>query len=64
MDQRRSKIVRETAETKIAIEMNLDGQGHYSLDTGNGMLDHLLSQLSRHGLIDLNIKAKGDTEVG
>ncbi len=64
MDQRRSKIVRETAETQITVEINLDGQGHYSLDTGNGMLDHLLSQLSRHGLIDLNIKANGDTDVG
>lgn len=64
MTPRTSKLTRETAETQISVELNIDGQGTYQLDTGNGMFDHLLAQLSRHGLIDLNISAKGDTQVG
>ena len=44
--------------------MNVDGTGQYEIDTGNGMLDHLLAQLSRHGLIDLQIAAKGDIHLG
>ncbi|MCY3638544.1 MAG: imidazoleglycerol-phosphate dehydratase HisB [Chloroflexi bacterium] len=61
---RKSKLNRETRETQISVEVNLDGKGEYDIDTGNGMFDHLLAQLSRHGLIDLNIKARGDTHVG
>ena len=64
MTQRTARISRDTAETQITVELNVDGQGRYSLDTGNGMLDHLLGQLSRHGLIDLDITAKGDVHVG
>ena len=64
MTQRRSKLSRKTSETEISLELNLDGQGQYQFHTGNGMLDHLLAQLSRHGLMDLNISAQGDTEVG
>ena len=64
MTQRRSKLSRKTSETEISLELNLDGQGQYQIHTGNGMLDHLLAQLSRHGLMDLNISAQGDTEVG
>ncbi|MCH7745641.1 MAG: imidazoleglycerol-phosphate dehydratase HisB [Chloroflexi bacterium] len=64
MAPRTSKLTRETSETQISIELNIDGTGSYQLDTGNGMFDHLLAQLSRHGLIDLNISAKGDTQVG
>ena len=64
MAPRTSKLIRETSETQISIELNIDGTGSYQLDTGNGMFDHLLAQLSRHGLIDLNISAKGDTQVG
>ena len=44
--------------------MNIDGSGVYDIDTGNGMFDHLLTHLSKHGLIDLTVKAKGDTEIG
>ena len=44
--------------------MNIDGEGRYSLDTGNGMFEHLLAQLSRHGLMDLTVSAKGDTRIG
>lgn len=64
MTDRTSKISRETGETNISVEINLDGKGSYQLDTGNGMFDHLLAQLSRHGLIDLTITAKGDTHTG
>lgn len=61
---RTSSLSRDTRETQIKVEINLDGTGDYHIDTGNGMFDHLLAQLSRHGLIDLNITAKGDTDVG
>ena len=64
MTSRTAKISRETGETKISLEINLDGQGVYRIDSGNGMFDHLLSALSRHGLIDLDLDASGDTEVG
>ena len=58
------KLSRETRETQISVEVNLDGKGEYEVDTGNGMFDHLLAQLSRHGLIDLKVHARGDTHVG
>ena len=64
MNQRTSKLNRETSETQVSLELNVDGQGRYEIDTGNGMLDHLLAQLSRHGLIDLTVAAKGDVHVG
>ena len=64
MAPRTSKLSRETGETQISIELNIDGQGEYEVDTGNGMFDHLLAQLSRHGLIDLNVSAKGDIQTG
>ena len=51
MTDRVGKIVRNTAETQITIELNIDGTGNYELSTGNGMFEHLLAQLSRHGLI-------------
>ena len=55
---------RETGETQVSIRLDLDGTGKYELDTGNGMFDHLLAQLSRHGLMDLTVNARGDIEVG
>ena len=55
---------RKTNETEINIKINLDGTGQYDIKTGNGMLDHLLAQIARHGLMDLNIQASGDIEVG
>ncbi|MCH8206561.1 MAG: imidazoleglycerol-phosphate dehydratase HisB [Chloroflexi bacterium] len=64
MSERTSKLTRETSETQVSLELNIDGHGRYEIDTGNGMLDHLLAQLSRHGLIDLTISAKGDVHVG
>ena len=64
MEERRAKLSRETDETKITVELNIDGTGKYEVDTGNGMFDHLLAQLSRHGLMDISVSAKGDTHVG
>ena len=64
MTQRTRKLRRETSETQVSVQLNLDGRGSYEIDTGNGMFDHLLAQLSRHGLIDLNISAQGDVQVG
>lgn len=64
MANRTSKMSRETGETQISVEVNLDGNGSYKIETGNGMFNHMLAQLSRHGLIDLNVSAKGDTDVG
>ena len=61
---RTARIERNTAETQISVELDIDGTGEYQLDVVNGMLAHLLAQLSRHGLIDLDITARGDTEVG
>ena len=55
---------RVTGETDISVTVDLDGNGDYQIDTGNGMFDHLIAQLSRHGLIDINLKARGDIHVG
>lgn len=63
MADRKSKISRKTKETDITLQINLDGQGKYELDTGIGFLDHMLSHLSKHSKIDLTLKAKGDLEV-
>jgi imidazoleglycerol-phosphate dehydratase len=60
---RQAKIERNTKETSIAVAVNLDGTGSYSVATGIGFLDHMLEQLSRHGLIDLEVKAKGDLHI-
>ena len=61
---RTASLQRETAETNIAVAVNLDGAGQYSVDTGNGFLDHMVSQIARHGLFDIDLKAQGDTHVG
>ena len=54
---------RNTAETKISVSVNLDGQGRAALATGVPFLDHMLDQVARHGMLDLDIKAKGDLHV-
>lgn len=64
MKARRGAVNRETAETRIDVELELDGKGEYRVKTGNGMFDHMLAQLSRHGLFDLTVSAEGDVEVG
>ena len=63
MEKRFAQIHRQTKETDITCELNLDGVGKYDIDTGIGFLDHMLSHLSKHGRIDLVIKAKGDLQV-
>ncbi len=60
---RKAKITRKTAETSISVEVNLDGTGLYSNQTGVGFFDHMLDQVSRHSLIDLTIRAKGDLHI-
>jgi len=57
---RRAEVTRETGETQVRVELNLDGWGEAKVSTGIGMLDHLLSQVAKHSLIDITIQAKGD----
>lgn len=63
MRKRIAKIERNTAETQIQVELNLDGDGKYEINTGIGFLDHMLKLFSKHSLIDLKIQAKGDLSV-
>ena len=58
-----AEISRNTAETKITVRVNLDGSGKSSLSTGIGFFDHMLDQIARHGLIDLDIQAVGDLHI-
>jgi imidazoleglycerol-phosphate dehydratase len=60
---RTGSIHRQTHETSIAVDLNLDGTGVYEISTGIGFLDHMLEQLSRHSLIDLKVKAVGDLHI-
>lgn len=60
---RRATVERHTKETRIAAEVNLDGTGESKIETGIGFLDHMLDQLSRHGLIDIMLKAEGDLHI-
>lgn len=61
---RTADLERTTGETTISIRVDLDGEGRYNVDTGNGFLDHMVSQVSRHGLFDIDLHARGDTHVG
>ena len=60
---RTAEITRNTAETKITAKINLDGSGKSHLNTGIGFFDHMLDQIARHGLIDLDIQADGDLHI-
>ncbi|MDP3828143.1 MAG: imidazoleglycerol-phosphate dehydratase, partial [Polaromonas sp.] len=60
---RTAEVSRNTAETQITVKLNLDGTGQASLSTGIGFFDHMLDQIARHGLIDLDIQAKGDLHI-
>ena len=62
-EARKTTIVRETKETRIRVELNLDGKGDCQINTGIAMLDHLLSHVARHGLIDIVIEASGDLKI-
>jgi len=60
---RKSQITRTTAETKIVVDINLDGSGEYSNKTGIGFFDHMLDQLARHSLIDMKVRCEGDLHI-
>jgi imidazoleglycerol-phosphate dehydratase len=63
MKDRVAEIQRYTKETQIRVRVNLDGTGHANLKTGIGFFDHMLDQIARHGLIDLDIEAAGDLHI-
>ncbi|MBS0485005.1 MAG: imidazoleglycerol-phosphate dehydratase HisB [Proteobacteria bacterium] len=60
---RRAQVIRNTLETQISINLNLDGTGKSALETGVPFLDHMLDQIARHGMVDLEIAAKGDLHI-
>jgi len=60
---RTAKVTRETKETKVELELDLDGTGATKVSTGIGMLDHLIEQIGKHGIIDIDLKAKGDLKT-
>ena len=60
---RKGLVNRDTAETRIAVEIDLDGTGAYEVSTGIGFLDHMIEQVSRHSLIDIRLKVEGDLHV-
>ena len=63
MQERKATVKRDTKETQIELSINLDGSGIAKLDTGIAFLEHMLDQLARHGMIDLDVLAKGDLEI-
>ncbi|MCZ6566113.1 MAG: imidazoleglycerol-phosphate dehydratase HisB [Gammaproteobacteria bacterium] len=63
MTSRTATVERNTNETQIAIQVNLDGQGKATLKTGLPFLDHMLDQIARHGMLDLDIEARGDLDI-
>lgn len=63
MAERKATVKRQTLETDIAVSVNLDGSGQSHFETGVAFLDHMLDQVARHGLIDLDIRAKGDLHI-
>ena len=60
---RTASVNRNTKETEIAVEVNLDGTGHYDISTGIGFLDHMIEQFSRHSMIDISCRINGDLHV-
>ena len=63
MNQRTAEVNRQTAETRITVKLNLDGTGQSRLHTGIGFFDHMLDQIARHGMLDLEIQAEGDLHI-
>lgn len=63
MKNRTAKITRNTKETQIELEINIDGSGEYDVDTGIPFFNHMLELFARHGLFDLRIRAKGDIDI-
>ncbi|MBA5850578.1 imidazoleglycerol-phosphate dehydratase HisB [Clostridium sp. cel8] len=62
-NERKASIKRSTSETNVSVELNIDGDGNYEIDTGIGFFDHMLTMIAKHGNIDLKIKAEGDLNV-
>jgi imidazoleglycerol-phosphate dehydratase len=60
---RSATVTRTTAETKITVDVNLDGTGQYDIQTGVGFFDHMLDQLARHSLIDMTVRCDGDVHI-
>lgn len=63
MEQRIGRVIRNTKETQIDLQINLDGTGRSDIDTGIGFFDHMLEGFSKHGFFDLKVKVQGDLEV-
>ncbi len=63
MNRRQARTRRETLETQVTVELNLDGDGTAELETGIPFLEHMLEQVARHGLLDLRIQARGDLHI-
>ena len=63
MTERRATVTRNTLETRITVSVNLDGSGKANFDTGVPFLEHMLDQIARHGMMDLDINAKGDLHI-
>ncbi|HOB67525.1 imidazoleglycerol-phosphate dehydratase HisB [Ottowia sp.] len=63
MEARTARVSRDTAETRITVQLNLDGTGQSRLQTGIGFFDHMLDQIARHGLIDLDVQCEGDLHI-
>ncbi len=63
MQQRSATVSRKTNETEVRVRLTLDGRGRYTIDTGIGFLDHMLTHIARHGLFDLEVQARGDVGV-
>lgn len=63
MSERQASVSRDTSETQITVSINLDGTGQFTADTGVPFLDHMMDQIARHGMIDLDVQAKGDLHI-
>ena len=63
MSQRSATVSRDTLETQITVSVNLDGSGKAEFDTGLPFLEHMLDQIARHGMMDINVKANGDLHI-
>jgi len=63
MKPRKAEVTRNTRETQITVKLNIDGTGQSKLDTGIGFFDHMLDQIARHGMIDLEVSAVGDLHI-
>lgn len=63
MSGRTARVTRKTAETEIAVSLSIDGRGTFAVETGLGFFDHMLSHIAKHGVFDLELRAKGDLHV-